>query len=147
MEVDTGASMSLMSEGTFRQLWPGRSLSATDVRLADCSDLARRKVVPATSCFSAIILCHRWWPWLLCLCTHSLYNFSLCWQGHCNLLYTQEVGRDWLSRIRLDWKQIYHVHSDSLQEVLDRYPGVFQEGLGKMKGFKAKIYVDPNTPP
>ena len=33
MEIDTGATMSVTSETTFNQLWPGRCLSATDVRL------------------------------------------------------------------------------------------------------------------
>ena len=33
MEVDTGASLSLMSYNTFSGVWPGRSLESTDVRL------------------------------------------------------------------------------------------------------------------
>ena len=33
IEVDTGASVSLMSEKVFRELWPKRSLSSTEVRL------------------------------------------------------------------------------------------------------------------
>ena len=33
MEVDTGASHSLMSEGTFRSVWPRRSLHPTSIRL------------------------------------------------------------------------------------------------------------------
>ena len=37
--------------------------------------------------------------------------------------------------------------SDSLQKVLDQYSAVFQEGLGTLKGFKAKIYVKPNAQP
>ena len=37
MELDTGASMSIMSEHTFKGLWPGRSLLSTDVRLQSYS--------------------------------------------------------------------------------------------------------------
>ena len=33
MEIDTGATMSVMSETTFNQVWPGRYLSTTNVRL------------------------------------------------------------------------------------------------------------------
>ena len=33
MEVDTGASMSIMGETTFNKLWPGRGLDITDVTL------------------------------------------------------------------------------------------------------------------
>ena len=56
-------------------------------------------------------------------------------------------GRDWLSQIKLDWRQIHHVHSPNLQSLPSRYPSVFQKGLGMLKGFKAKIYVDPNAVP
>ena len=33
MELDTGAAYSLVSEATFKELWPDSQLSATDVRL------------------------------------------------------------------------------------------------------------------
>ena len=33
MELDTGASVSVMSEKLYKQLWPGRSLSTTPIRL------------------------------------------------------------------------------------------------------------------
>ena len=35
----------------------------------------------------------------------------------------------------------------SLLSVLDRYPDVFGDGLGTLKGFQAKIYVDPDAFP
>ena len=38
------------------------------------------------------------------------------------------MGRDWLSRIHLNWHKIHHVRTPSLQTVLDRYPAVFQSG-------------------
>ena len=37
MEVDTGAALSLVSESTFRKLWPGKRLLTSRVRL--CSSL------------------------------------------------------------------------------------------------------------
>ena len=33
MEVDTGASVSIMSEAVYHKLWPGRSLSTSPIRL------------------------------------------------------------------------------------------------------------------
>ena len=57
------------------------------------------------------------------------------------------LGRDWLSHVQLDWTQIDQVYNASLHSVLSRYPGVFQQGLGTLKGFKAKIYVEPDTLP
>ena len=38
MEVDTGASVSLMPYSTFARLWPGRSLEPTSVRLRTYSN-------------------------------------------------------------------------------------------------------------
>ena len=55
------------------------------------------------------------------------------------------MGRDWLSRIRLNWQQIHHLCTESLQAVLARYPAVFQEGLGTLKGYQANIHVDPDA--
>ena len=37
--------------------------------------------------------------------------------------------------------------SSNLQSVLNRYPSVFQKCLGTLKGFKARIYVDPDAQP
>ena len=37
MEVDTGATVSIMSETTFQSLWPGRRLDCTEVRLQSYS--------------------------------------------------------------------------------------------------------------
>ena len=130
MEVDTGASMTLMSESTFGELWPGRSLSTSEVRLQSYS----QEPIPVVGC------CY--------------VNLDYNGQTAVNVpLIVVEgsgpslLGRNWLSLIRLDWKQIHHVHSNSLQAVLDRHPAVFQEGLGTMKGFKARIHVEPNATP
>lgn len=38
MEVNTGASLSLMAEATFRRLWPSRSLNPSEVRLCTYSN-------------------------------------------------------------------------------------------------------------
>jgi len=46
MEVDTGVSHSLMSESTFRGLWPGRSLHPTPIRLQSYS----KKPIPVLGC-------------------------------------------------------------------------------------------------
>ena len=56
-------------------------------------------------------------------------------------------GRNWLKEIILNWNERHHVYSDSLHMVLDKYPSVFQEGLGMLKGFQAKIHVDPHAKP
>ena len=129
MEVDTGASLSLMPESTFSTLWPGRSLQPSSTRL----QTYLKETIPVVGC----------------TCVNVDYNGQMC---ELPLVVVggsgpSLLGRDWLSQIQLDWRQINQVHNASLVSVLARYPGVFKEGLGTLKGFKAKIYVDPDTPP
>ena len=119
MELDTGATMTLMSEDTFRILWPGRSLDKCKVRL----------------------------------CSYSKQPIPVMGKCNVNITYKDQqsvnlpliivkgpgpslLGRNWLSQIRLDWKEIHQVNTDSLQSVLDRHNSVL--GLGILHGFKAK---------
>ena len=60
--MDTGASLSLMAETTFRRLWPSRNLNPTEIRLCTYSkqtilvlgsveaDVARSDCTVALSC-------------------------------------------------------------------------------------------------
>ena len=57
------------------------------------------------------------------------------------------LGRDWLSQLQLNWREIRHAHSASFQSVLGLCPSVFKEGLGTLKGFHAKIHVDLHAKP
>ena len=133
MEIDTGASASLMSENLFRRLWPGRSLKTTEVKLCSYS----KQNIPVVGC------CH----------------VNIVYKG---LEYPQLplivvkgsgpslFGREWLNLVKLDWKEmleINQVQNDSLQTLLLRYPNVFMEGLGTLIGYKAKIYVDEAAKP
>ena len=53
------------------------------------------------------------------------------------------LGRDWLKQLCLNWKEIFALYQQSsLQSVLDRHEELFQESLGTLKNFKAKIHVD-----
>ena len=57
--------------------------------------------------------------------------------------------RNWLSVLKLNWQHILAVRTGArtLQHVLEKYPDVFKDGLGTVKGVKAKIYVDPEATP
>ena len=120
MEVDTGASISLMSESAFPKLWPGRSLDPSPVRL----QTYLKEPIPVVGC-----------------CNVNLqYKGQSC---ECPLVIVRGsgptlLGRDWLVQIQLDWREIHLVHTASLQAVLSTYPGVFQEGLGTLKGLRLK---------
>ena len=129
MEVDTGASLTLMSETTFSGLWPGRSLQPSQVKLQSYL----KEPIPVVGC----------------CCVNVDYSGQTCELPLVIVAGSGPtlLGRDWLCKIQLDWRQIHRVQAASLQSVLARYPGVFQDGLGTLRGFKAKIYVDPSATP
>ena len=108
MEVDTGASMSLMSETTFRGLWPGRDLRPSKVRLQTYS----KQSIPVVGCCSVNVEYNG----------QSAEMPLLIVEGSGPSL----MGRDWLSQIQLNWKQI---HTASLQAVLARYPASSRKAL------------------
>ncbi len=57
------------------------------------------------------------------------------------------LGRNWLHKITLNWSKLHYTQSVGLQELLGKYENVFQEGLGTMQGFQAKIIVDSQATP
>ena len=56
-------------------------------------------------------------------------------------------GREWLGKIKLDWRNIHSIQNDALQLLLQKYAPLFSEGLGKLNEFKATIQVDPQVSP
>ena len=57
-------------------------------------------------------------------------------------------GRDWMLQIQLNWKQIYTLSSDTtLEQLLNHHNSLFESGLGILKDYKAKIYIDPQAKP
>ena len=122
MEVDTRASVSLMSELTFKRIWPQRSLEPSQVHL--CTYL--KEPIPVVGCTQVNIEYN----------TQSCSKMQLLIVAGAGPTF---LGRDWLATIQLDWKGIHWVYNAPLWSVLDRYPDVFSDGLGKLKGFQAKI--------
>ena len=130
MEVDTGASMSLISETTYKKLWPKRSLSACKVKLCTYS----KEPIEVLGCCYVSVAYKGQTVKEMPLIVVRGSGPSL-------------MGRNWLIKLTLDWHEIHCMLSQSLQAVLDAHQAVFQEGLGKMKGFKAKLHVDPTANP
>ena len=56
-------------------------------------------------------------------------------------------GRNWLNHIRLDWHELYNMHASPLQATLQKHAAVFQDGLGTLQGFKAKIFAEEGATP
>ena len=54
------------------------------------------------------------------------------------------LGRDWLHHIRLDWFQFHKVDAEQntrLEQILSKHAALFEPGLGKIAGTKAKFYL------
>ena len=60
------------------------------------------------------------------------------------------LGRDWLSKIHLDWTELCNNHacySLSLQDILDVNSSVFSPELGTLKDATATIQLDHSAQP
>ena len=129
MEVDTGAAWSIMSDKAYSKLFPGVPLQPTKTKLRTYSGeslqvLGEREVEV------------RYGKQV------ERLGLLVVKGGRPNLM-----GRDWLGRICLNWNTIYQLQTSNLQDTLDRNQELFQPGLGTLKGFEAKIYVDPEAKP
>ena len=129
MELDTGAAVSLMSEKTFKELWPEKKLSPTKCRLVSYS----KEPIPVAGSVDVSVEYQ-----------HQQARLSLIVvAGSGPSLF----GRNWLQHLVLDWKEIHQIRRSSLHALLDKYSSVFQEGLGTFQGLEAKIVVDPQATP
>ena len=130
MKLDTGAAVSLVSSTSFHSLLPELELTPSAVPLRTYSG-ERMKVVGVVE-VDAMYGTQR--------ATLPLYVV----EGTGLSLF----GRNWLEAIRPDWESIRSVQSTAgvLENMLKQHKEVF-EGLGELKGHKAKISVDPSAPP
>ena len=116
MEVDTGASMSIMSEATYYKLWPRRSLSTTHIRL---QTYPNRCIVGSTD----VQVSYEDQTAQLPLVVVKGAGPAL-------------LGRNWISK---NWSNIIHWSCLGLSEPLRKYEEIFQEGLETFRDYEAKI--------
>ena len=129
MELDTGAAYSIVSEKLHSELWPDAKLEECKLRLKSYAG----ENIPVLG--SREVLVHYQ--------DQSERLQLIVVRGTGASLF----GRNWLKCLRLDWHSINSVARGELQTLLDKYKGVFESGLGTLKGFKAKITVEPDATP
>ena len=131
MEVDTGASVSLVSEDTYELI----TTEKTHLRKV------KDKLLTYTGETVPVL---------------GVVDVTVKYQGKMSTLplyvvrgiYPSLLGRNWLTVVKLDWKHILTVRSERrLQDVLDKHKSVFREGLGKLEGVQAKIHLKPGATP
>ncbi|XP_014675604.1 PREDICTED: uncharacterized protein LOC106815629 [Priapulus caudatus] len=143
MEIDTGAAATLISERTYRELlaeWVQLNPTACTLRTYTGEPLA----IAGTCVVQVEYNGQR----------HELPLLVV--QGNGPSL----LGRDWLCEIKLDWKKVCRSGSGSaqgsrgainrvtcVQEILEKYPEVMEDGLGTLKGVKGHVQVDSDAEP
>ncbi|KAK3747895.1 hypothetical protein QZH41_001360 [Actinostola sp. cb2023] len=128
MELDTGASLSIINAKTYETLWGGEDRSPLQNTNMVLQTYTGEKINPKGIIEVSV--------------AYGKQNVKLplhVVEGKGPAL----LGRDWLEKIQLDWPTIKTIS----QDVVNSYPQLFEEGLGTLKGKKARIHVDPGTKP
>ncbi len=130
MEVDTGASVSVISTTTQAKYFPKGILDKTSAILTAYTG----DQIPVVGVMKVEV-------------SYGEQRAKLS-------LYVVEgqgpslMGRDWIRSIRLDWRSIGMASLSSKTEaLLERYVEVFEEGLGPMNTFEASLSVKPGCKP
>ena len=133
MEVDTGATCSIISEVAYQQLWSDHQaprLRLTTRRL--CTHTGEALSVKGT-----VVVTVQYGSQIA-----ELELIVVAGEG------PALFGRDWLQRIKLDWERLSVIRTtESLEAVLAKHPEVFKEDMGVVEGAPAKINIDPTAQP
>jgi len=120
MQLDTGASLSLMSETTFRELWPQKNLDSSEVKLSSYSG----ESIPVVGSVQVKVK-YKSQEFTVPLIIVKGSGFTL-------------LERNWLQMVKLDWQEIFFINDQPVSPVLQKHSKVFEEGLGTLTGFQAK---------
>ena len=129
MELDTGASVSIISQEALTKFLPSTQPKPSDIILRTYSG-ERLKVVG------------------------EVY-VSVEYGGHPRQILPLVVvegdgpvllGRNWLVNLQLDWQGIKKVYT-GVESLLQKYDELFRDELGTLKGITARLVVDENATP
>ena len=136
MELDTGAGNSIVSKSTYYQLWPEskRPPLQTSTVLLKTYTGEKLQVLGVTDVVAEY--------------QQQSERMQLhIVDGNGPSLF----GRDWLQKIKLDWREVHHLSGSAteqqLNNLLSRHSQVFKDELGLIKGTTAKLAVDKNAQP
>ena len=131
MEIDTGAAVTIMSKADFNKYWPDGNLVLQDTN-AFLRTYTGERVEVYGQCDVRVKGREK----------EAVLPLLVIPGKHATLL-----GRNWLSHIPIDWGPLKEVIYGSAGDAMGKHPEVFAEGLGQIKGFKAKIYLKEETTP
>ena len=138
MEVDTGATLSIISRATYDATWS--SEDAPPIKLSEAKlHTYTGEEIPVDGAID-VEVAYRHQKASLSLVVVAGRGPSL-------------MGRNWMEHFQLDWCQLHQVHSEPkdmvkdmlLQDMLDRHASLFKKELGKIAGTTAKLYLKPGA--
>lgn len=145
LEIDTGAAVSIISEGLFRQTFAEQPLEVAKVVLKTYTG----EIIPVLGQFEATVNYEKQSERLPLIVVKGA-GPALC-------------GRNWLQKLSLNWKKIKHAveglpgqevklvgeitQLKSIADVLEVHSEVFKDELGTLRDIKATILVDPEVRP
>ena len=132
MEIDSGATFSIISNNTYETLWPkasGPKMSDTNIPLKTYT----RETIKVLGSID-VDFTHNGQTKNLPLLVVAGNGPSL-------------LGCDWLSQLSLNWHQVNQLNSTNshCKSILDRHSSVFKDELGQVQGVTAKLHVKPNS--
>ena len=132
MDLDTGASVSIISEAKGKELFPGTAIKKSRVTLKTYTDESIRVLgeLPVTVRYQGQ--------------EEQLVLFVVEGMG------PSLLGRNWLSRLKIDWKSVHAIASPdtvTLDNLLDEHKDLFKDGLGTIEPFTAKLNVQKDARP
>lgn len=134
MEIDTGASLSVISEKTYNNLVSKNRAPPLEKSGTVLRTYTGEEVKPKGSC--TVDVCYKGGKYSLPLLVVKEEGPAL-------------LGRNWLEEIKINWPRIKQLtsHDKRLEEILQKHAPLFGEGLGALQGTKARIHVDPTATP
>ena len=133
MEIDTGATVSIISNETRKKLFPEAILAKSSLLLRTYTG----EVMPVAGEMNVDV-------------KHGLQTANLTLtvvEGSGPSLF----GRDWLGQLQLDWKTIglarLSEQDTQIEALKKKYDKVFSPGLGTMLHFKARLHLQPGAKP
>ena len=135
MEVDTGATLSVMSYSTLLSTWPKDHAPELKFSEAKLRTYTGEKI--AVKGALDVEVKHR---------NQEAQLTLTVVEGN----GPTHLGQDWLRHLRLDWATLNHiseVESSELKKLLNDHSVLFAEGLGKIKGTTARLYLKEGGKP
>ena len=129
MEVDTGATLSLMNFSTFTSTWPEASAPVIQPTRARLRTYTGEEIVVKGAIDVKVKYREQ----------EADLTLTIV-EGDGPML----MGRDWLRYIKLGWAALNDVTQENCSELkalVDSHSALFSEGLGQIQGVRARLHL------